>query len=211
MDEQQCSRRTLSSDAAAYVYLTIGTSIAFTLFGFLLGRQADRFENLSLEDSLTRLKNRRGFCRRLDEELLRAKRYRHPLALLFVDVDGLKRINDRHGHRAGDTVLRHVAAAIRAELRSADAAGRWGGDEFAIVAPNTPDAAAVALGERIRGLISRTGQHGHVTASIGIAVFEPANSVEDVGTSDLIALADKALYAAKLGGRDRVSSAPPSP
>lgn len=204
-------RAELSSDPAAYAYVTIGTSLAFTLFGFLLGRQADHFENLSLEDSLTRLRNRRGFCRRLDEELSRAKRYRHPLSLLFVDVDGLKRINDRHGHRAGDRALRHVATAIRAELRSTDVGGRWGGDEFAILAPDTPEASALALGERIRSLISRTGEHGRVTASIGIAVLEPTHSQKEVGTADLIMLADRALYAAKLGGRDRVSWSRPSP
>jgi diguanylate cyclase (GGDEF)-like protein len=199
-------RAELASDASAYVYVTLGTSIAFTLFGFLLGGQADRLEDLSLEDALTQLRNRRGFCRRLDEELSRAKRYRQPLAFLFVDVDGLKRINDRHGHRAGDAALRHVATAIQAELRSTDVGGRWGGDEFAVLAPNTPKAAALALGERIRGHISRAGQHGHVTASIGIAAFEPAPSFDDVGTSELIVSADQALYAAKLGGRDRVSA-----
>lgn len=202
-------RSELSSDAAGYGYVTIGTAIAFTVFGFLLGRQADHFENLSFEDPLTGLKNRRGFCRHLEDELSRAKRYRHPVALLFVDVDGLKRINDRYGHRAGDTVLRHVAAAIRAELRSTDEGGRWGGDEFAILAPNTPESAALALAERIRRLISREEGHGRVTASIGIAVFEPAPSVETVAASDLIALADRALYAAKRGGRDRVSSSAP--
>jgi diguanylate cyclase (GGDEF)-like protein len=186
--------------------VTIGTSIAFTLFGFVLGRQADHFENLSLEDSLTGLRNRRGFCQRLDDEVSRAQRYRHPLALLFVDVDGLKRINDRHGHRAGDIALRHVAGAIRTELRSTDLGGRWGGDEFAILAPNTPETAALALGERIRTLISRTGPHdGPVTASVGVAVFEPARSVENVGSSSLIARADRALYEAKRAGRDCVS------
>ena len=202
-------RAELSSDSAAYAYVTIATSIAFTVFGSLLGGRADRLENLSFEDSLTHLMNRRGFCRRLDEELARAKRYRQALALLFIDVDGLKQVNDRRGHRAGDIALRHVATAIRAELRSTDLGGRWGGDEFVVLAPHTFGPAALALGERIRALVSRTGPHGRVTASIGIAVFEPARSRDAVVSSDLIALADEALYAAKLGGRDRISSAPP--
>jgi diguanylate cyclase (GGDEF)-like protein len=201
-------RAELSLDAAAYAYVTIGTSIAFTGFGLLLGRQADHFEDLSLEDSLTRLRNRRGCWQRLDEEFSRARRHPQPLALLFVDVDGLKQINDRRGHRAGDMALCHVATAIRAELRSTDVAARWGGDEFAIVAPNTSEGAALALGERIRHLIGREGPHGCVTASIGLAVFDPVSALKDVAASDLIALADQALYAAKLRGRDRVSVSP---
>ncbi len=204
-------RGELSSDAAAYAYVTIGTSIAFSAFGFVLGRMAEHFENLSLQDSLTGLRNRRGFRRALDEELSRAKRYRQPLALLFVDVDGLKRINDRQGHRAGDRALRHVATAIRAELRSTDVGGRWGGDEFAILAPHTSQAAALALGERIRRFISHVGTHGRVTVSVGITRFEPGSCSDHVTASDLMAHADKALYAAKLAGRDRVSALAPSP
>jgi diguanylate cyclase (GGDEF)-like protein len=127
------------------------------------------------------------------------------VGLLFVDIDALKQINDRRGHRAGDTALRHVARAIRAELRSTDVGGRWGGDEFAILAPNTSEAAALTLGERIRGLVSRPGHHGLVTASIGIAVFDPAQCPDDVRGSDLIARADEAVYAAKVRGRDRVA------
>jgi diguanylate cyclase (GGDEF)-like protein len=199
-------RAELSSDTAAYAYVAITTSFAFTLFGFLIGRQADHFESLSQEDSLTGLTNLRGFLQRVDEELSRAKRYRQPLALLLVDLDGLKGINDRHGHRAGDLALRHVATAIRAELRSADVGARWGGDEFAILAPNTFGAAAFKLGERVRGLISRTGPHGPVTASIGIAVFGVAHPNDGINPLDLIGAADEALYAAKCQGRDRVAS-----
>lgn len=201
-------RAEVCSDPAAYLYVALGTSIAFTLFGFLLGRQVDRLKILSLEDPLTRLPNRRGFCRRLDEELSRSKRYRQPVALLLIDVDRLKRINDRKGHRTGDSVLQHVAQAIRAELRSTDMGARWGGDEFAVLAPNTSEAAALTLGERIRTVISAAAEHGHVTASIGVAVFDTAHFPADISASDVIGAADEALYAAKRHGRNRVASSP---
>jgi len=202
-------RAELVSDSAAYAYVTIATSIAFTLFGFLLGRQADHFERLSREDALTGLSNRRGFLRRLDQELVRAKRYRQPLALLFVDVDGFKRINDRHGHRVGDLALRHVAAAIQSELRSTDLGARWGGDEFTVLAPNTSEAAAAKFAERLRVLISRAGTHGHVTASIGSAVFDGAPVMDHISSQDLISASDDALSAAKREGRNRVASSGP--
>ena len=83
-----------------------------------------------------------GSPARLDAEIKRSRRYREPLSLLFLDVDGLKNINDRHGHRAGSEALREVAGVIRAELRETDTGARWGGDEFTVIAPNTSKDAA---------------------------------------------------------------------
>lgn len=103
---------------------------------------------LSETDVLTGLANARGLFDRLEAELARSRRYHEPLALLLVDLDGLKRINDRHGHHAGDEAIRSLAAVIRFQLRESDVGARWGGDEFAVLAPNTSEHDAVALAAR---------------------------------------------------------------
>src|SRR5688500_15307179 len=128
--------------------------ILFALFGYLLGRHADELAELAETDGLTCLLNPRGFSARLRSEIKRSKRYREPLSLLFLDLVGLKEINDRHGHRAGSEALRGVAGVIRAELRESDTGGRCGGDEFKIIAPNTTGAAAVQVDDRVRARIA---------------------------------------------------------
>ncbi|HEY6546439.1 MAG TPA: GGDEF domain-containing protein, partial [Vicinamibacteria bacterium] len=135
-----------------YAYVTLSTLVAFGAFGYLLGRQADRLYELSHSDPLTGLRNRRAFEARLGEELQRALRYRSQLSVLLLDVDGLKRHNDRLGHRAGDEALVRVADAIRNGSRQTDVAARWGGDEFAILAPSTGREEALQLAERVREL-----------------------------------------------------------
>jgi Diguanylate cyclase, GGDEF domain len=142
----------VAADRPDYIDVGVSTAVAFTLFGCILGRQADRLAELSETDPLTGLSNARGFLDRLDAELARSRRYREPLGLLSVDLDGLKSINDRYGHRAGDDAIRSVADVIRSELRESVGA-RWGGDEFAVLAPSTSRVAALALAERIRALI----------------------------------------------------------
>jgi diguanylate cyclase (GGDEF)-like protein len=180
-----------------YVYLAVSTCLAFTGFGAVLGRQTDRLLRLAIEDGLTGLLNRRGVTDRLQQELARAQRHRWPLSVLLLDVDRLKDINDRGGHRAGDRALREIGQAIRGACRTTDAAGRWGGDEFLVVAPSSGAEAARTLAERIRA-----GARVAATVSIGVASQGPAEPVLEIG--DLLSRADTALYRAKSAGRDRV-------
>lgn len=199
----------LSSERLTYLYVLIMTAIVLAVLGFVLGRQADRLAALSETDVLTGLSNRRAFKRRLGEELRRAKRYGTPVSLLLVDIDGLKQLNDTQGHAAGDRMIRAVAAAIVRGLRESDFGARWGGDEFAIVAPNTPADAAHASAERLVARVSgrhraHTGQRP--TVSIGVATFHPAHG-RYADLQALVQAADDALYRAKAGGRNRVDVA----
>jgi diguanylate cyclase (GGDEF)-like protein len=194
----------VAADPTDYVYVGVSTAIAFALFGIILGQQADRLADLSETDALTGLRNARGLSERLEAEIARFARYHQPLALLLVDLDGLKHTNDRFGHHAGDVALRHVADAIRAELRATDVGARWGGDEFAILAPNTPQLAALTLAERIRTLIARQDVRWPLTASIGVAVAEATQGEERMSAATLMQAADSALYEAKHRGRNTV-------
>jgi diguanylate cyclase (GGDEF)-like protein len=188
----------------------MSTAVAFTLFGYILGRQADWLAELSETDPLTGLSNARGFFDRLGAELARSRRYREPLALLSVDLDGLKSINDRYGHRAGDVAIRSVAEVIRSELRESDLGARWGGDEFAVLAPSTSRVAALALAERIRGLIPQRSTRWPLSVSVGVATVDPNTDGEDIDSATLMRAADAAMYEAKRSGRDRVVAASPA-
>src|SRR5262245_24877137 len=155
-----------------YLYVFGATAIVFSILGYIFGRQADELRRLSATDPLTGLGNRRGLYAHLRDEWRRSRRYAAPLSLLLIDVDGLKQINDERGHAAGDQILRNAARAIRSTLRATDYGARWGGDEFAIVAPNTDGAAAHRLGERLLASMGRHSRDGDLplTASIGVAV-----------------------------------------
>jgi diguanylate cyclase (GGDEF)-like protein len=178
--------------------------ILFAAFGYILGRQADSLAELSETDPLTRLLNARGFATRLQAEIQRSRRYREPLSLLFLDLDGLKTINDAYGHRAGSQALREVAAVIRAELRASDTGARWGGDEFTVIAPNTDKDAATLFAERIRSGIAAHVGDWRMTASIGIAAldWEATEMVPDAQA--LLRDADAAMYEAKRRGKNKV-------
>jgi diguanylate cyclase (GGDEF)-like protein len=197
----------IRADGATYAYVLVSTLVAFSTFGFILGRQADRLAHLSRTDVLTGLRNRRYFQERLEEEFARASRYGHPLSLLLIDVDRLKQVNDRHGHKSGDLALGRAAAAIRTGSRAGDIGARWGGDEFALLAPNTGRPEALSVAERVRSLASSpAGPAGEdvVTVSVGVATFDPqASAVRS--PEALVGVADAALYEAKRAGRDRVA------
>ncbi len=202
-------RSELAAGRATYGYVCFSTLAAFALFGYLLGKQADRLIELSMRDSLTGLHNRRALFEQLGLELTRAARYQQPLSLLLIDVDGLKALNDRDGHRAGDSALGLVAAAVRAGSRASDLPARWGGDEFALVAPNTGPEAAAALAERVRALVAARqalDPSVGVTISIGFSTVEPGAPAPDMDA--LVRRADAALYEAKRAGRNRVVSSP---
>jgi diguanylate cyclase (GGDEF)-like protein len=171
-------------------------------------RKHQAVEKQALVDPLTGLANRRLAEGAIDTELARAGRFDEPLALLMTDLDDFKRINDRWGHPFGDVVLREFAAALTASIREIDLAGRWGGEEFAVVLPGTDVEGGAALAERIRTTLAGRpvtapdGEVVHITASFGVAAY-PELECKD----DLIAAADGALYEAKRAGKDQVARA----
>jgi diguanylate cyclase (GGDEF)-like protein len=191
-----------------YVYVFMATALVFVVLGYVLGRRIDELRRLSTTDPLTGLANQRAFQARLRDEWQRARRYTSPLSLLLVDIDGLKRINDERGHAAGDQGLRDAAHAIEATMRVTDFGARWGGDEFAIVAPNTARRPAQRLAQRLLGQMSRqaTSRDVAVTISVGVATLEP-ESDRSATVEWLQNAADAALYQAKSEGRNRVNVA----
>ncbi len=165
-----------------------------------------RHYQMATVDSLTGFFLRDHFFQRLAEEDRRVRRYGGRFALLMVDLDGFKEINDTHGHLAGDGYLRQVSATIHEQLRAADLACRYGGDEFCLLLPETDMRGAAVIAERVRQAVAHrivpTGDRGvRTTVSIGIAAF-PDNDSGDL--QGLMRNADEALYRAKRGGRDRV-------
>jgi diguanylate cyclase (GGDEF)-like protein len=197
-------RRELKSDRAAYLYIGGATAVIFAVFGYFLGRQADRLAQLSETDPLTDLLNARGFSGRLSAEIKRARRYHQPLSLLFLDLDGVKNINDRYGHRAGSDAIREAAAVIREELRDTDTGARWGGDEFTILAPNTASAAALTFAERIRARVAEPRAEYPLTVSVGVATLDADGSGMPEDASALLRAADLAMYHAKRCGKNAV-------
>ena len=168
--------------------------------------QNERLENLVFFDELTGLRNRRAILHELEMVLAGARRHGHRLSVLMVDIDRFKVVNDRHGHRSGDDVLREVARRLEDRLRREDVAGRLGGDELLVVLPDTGDDGAAVVAESIRSAVAAgpvmtaSGPIG-VTLSVGSAAW----GGEDLNV--LLERADRALYAAKQGGRDRAAAA----
>jgi diguanylate cyclase (GGDEF)-like protein len=163
-------------------------------------------EKLGMTDALTGLANRRSLDNDLAMECERIKRYRRPLAVIMFDVDHFKEFNDTFGHQRGDEALQELAATVNLELRATDTAYRYGGEEFVILARETPDDEAYVLADRLRARIERHfAAHGSlapITASFGIGGFPPGEPIP----ARLIGSADAALYEAKAQGRNRVQS-----
>jgi diguanylate cyclase (GGDEF)-like protein len=169
-------------------------------------------EQLAITDGLTGLYNQRHLQRRLDDEFRRALRYAQPFALLLIDLDRFKQVNDTHGHPVGDAVLRHVSAVLRNQLRTTDLLARHGGEEFAAILPQTHAAGADLVARRLGAALEqspflrRGAQPISLTASIGVS-HAPAPGVST--PDDLFAAADAALYRAKRAGRNQVVLAAP--
>jgi diguanylate cyclase (GGDEF)-like protein len=174
-----------------------------------------RLVRSGLTDFLTGWHNRRYLNARLKEELARAQRQGTSLTCLVIDLDRFKQINDQHGHLAGDAALREAAQRVDAHIRGSDAAARFGGDEFVVLAPGITPAQAAALAERIREAVGSVplevagGAKLTLTVSIGVAGITPSRTESDLkaAAERLLSDADAALYRAKQGGRNRVEIA----
>jgi diguanylate cyclase (GGDEF)-like protein len=164
-----------------------------------------RYRELSITDSLTKLYNSRHFFRQLRQEIERAKRYDEHLSLILLDIDNFKGYNDTYGHLEGDRVLAVLAEVIRENLRSADSAYRYGGEEFTVILPETEGENALLVAERLRKGFEDTvlsplpRSEVHMTVSVGVTQYIPG---ED--DSVLIKRADNAMYSAKTSGKNRV-------
>jgi diguanylate cyclase (GGDEF)-like protein len=169
-------------------------------------------EQMVVSDPLTGLHNRRYLMDRMTQEMQRSDRHGEPLALAMIDLDAFKPINDQFGHVLGDKVLRAVGSAISKSVRVSDIAARYGGDEFAVILPQTPAEGAMRVCERLLRNISEvilqdeTGKTFRITASLGLAYY-PADDVET--PEDLVHSADGALYGAKRSGKNRYTAARP--
>ncbi len=167
----------------------------------------DAIRRQVVTDHLTRLYNRRFFMNRAGEEIERSLRHQEPLSVLMIDIDHFKDFNDTYGHATGDRVLQTVAQAIRDALRTTDICARHGGEEFAVLLPNTPGEKAFFVAERVRRALSGMRYTGlglppdvNITISVGVATC-PRDATD---LDELMELSDKALYRAKAGGRDQV-------
>ncbi|HEY2903422.1 MAG TPA: GGDEF domain-containing protein [Polyangia bacterium] len=196
----------LAGQPEVYIYAFLFTLLTLTIVGWRAARKEDHLEKVSVTDPLTGLANRRRLQAETAEEINRADRYGTPLALLLIDLDRLKTINDRFGHSAGDRALQVVAEALRQNCRTTDLAARHGGDEFAVLAANTTAREALALAQRILASVRRLGG-GQRPLSVSIGVSDLARA-DLPGLEGLHASADQALYRAKNQGRDIAVVAP---
>ncbi len=166
-------------------------------------------QDMATTDALTDLYNRRALDARLECEILRSQRYSKPFSLMMLDIDHFKKVNDTHGHAAGDSVLRQLGALLIDETRDVDIVARYGGEEFVITLPETTIEPAKQVAERIRSRIADapfTLPHGetiHLTISIGVSCFPNAAAAK---SEEILERADRALYIAKRLGRNRVST-----
>ena len=212
------SPESVLAEMAAHSALNVGSALGFmvlvlslhaTLMALVTARLMADLRRLSRHDGLTGLLNRRAIEEALDAQMQRSARSGEGFALMMLDVDHFKAINDRHGHAAGDLALKHVATQLRAALREVDRLGRYGGEEFLILLPGLALAQAQAVAERLREqLAARPLAQGDetITLSVSIGVAEWRGGAP--GLDRVLAQADAALYRAKAAGRNRVVAGP---
>lgn len=178
------------------------TLIVLYLIYLTMGQYHSRLEEMAVKDKLTGLFNRHAFSILSSRLMAGMRRESHRLAVMLIDIDLFKQINDSYGHAAGDTVLKEVAGMIRDRLRETDVIVRWGGEEFLVVLPDCQEDEAIRIAEVLRTAVAQVAigdlNPGEVTLSLGIAFVEPEGSLESA-----LAAADKALYRAKAEGRNR--------
>lgn len=194
---------------AAFAFASLVLSFGLADYTLSVRHERDVAKRLAERDALTGALNRRAILAHLRAAFQRARESAEPLALLFLDLDHFKRINDRFGHRAGDACLRALIDPITSELRQGDALGRYGGEEFLVVLPGATASNAEVIAERIRARVEAmpllvSGTHIGLTLSVGIAEFDAEVATPD----DLVERADTALYRAKSRGRNQISSHP---
>ncbi|WP_374603717.1 diguanylate cyclase [Arenimonas sp.] len=191
-------------------HITLGECILkFISHSSVEARYHQEVYQLATRDALTELYNRRHFVESVDREIARATRHGRPLVMCIIDVDLFKPVNDQYGHIAGDGVLRQLAGIVRGFVRGEDIAARIGGEEFAVMLPETDIESARSFAERLREAVAETpfvlgGQPQRLTISIGIASLAPGRDER----SPLMQAADAALYRAKDLGRNRVCVEP---
>jgi diguanylate cyclase (GGDEF)-like protein len=186
--------------------LTLVEPAAIALENALLFQRAER---LAVTDDLTKLYNSRYLNSYLGKELSRASRHNNPLSLIFLDLDGFKKVNDRHGHLCGSRTLFEVGSIIKRSVREEEVVGRYGGDEFVVILPDTDATGAVLVAERIRQalkchpFLEELDLNVSITASLGVSCFPEHGSTPQ----DLIQKADQAMYSVKERGKDAVALA----
>jgi len=180
-------------------------TVAFQLFGQLLvmlREQLDHERRLAHTDPLTSLHNRRAFWNATGREVARLRRQREPFSLAYIDVDGFKGVNDRFGHRAGDELLRRIAAALQQDLRQLDMVARLGGDEFVLLLPGTDVVGAARVVARLKKRLQRAAWRQSFEIDFSIGCLTVREAPKDVDT--IVARADELMYTVKRSGRGQV-------
>jgi len=189
---------------------SVSLGISFILTAFLillyviLQKKINRLEGESSKDGLTGIFNQKYFREILNHEVIRAKRYGRSLSLIVFDIDDFKNINTSYGHQTGDQIIKMIAKLIQGQIRGMDVLGRWGGEEFFLLLPETNIKHGFFVAERIRYIVEvyKVDRQYNVTTSIGLAEMR-----KDDTSESLIERADKAVYRAKSAGKNRVELA----